>query len=688
MIKPMRIPAAAAALLAAATLAAGAPLGFRGTTAPAVIAASDAAWTVTPSGLVVRTGTSNRWPGITVALPGPARDVSASRDAVVAVRNLDDAPLEICARLAGPGRTGGTVRLNAKARLAPRDEGVLRLRLHKTQIHLDAPLELRGMRTAPGETSENIDPARLESLIVFVTAPTTNHVFAVDSFRGEGAVAPLKADGFLPFIDAFGQARHIEWPGKIRNAADLAARAAAEAADLAAHPGPGGRNAWGGWADGPQLASNGFFRVEKHEGRWWLVDPDGRLFWSHGVTCVRAESATPITGREPYFAWLPPADDPLAAFYGAGSWAPHGYYEGRGTYRTFDFSCANLRRKYGEGFAAAQADLAHRRLRSWGMNTVANWSAGDILRLRRTPYTATLSPHSAPIEGSEGYWGKFPDPFHPEFRTAMRRAAEGERGRSAGDPWCLGFFVHNELGWGDATSLAAAALRSPEAQPAKQKCVEWLRASYGDIAALNAAWGAEHASWEALMAFAQAPAEAAARGDLDKLYGLIAREYFRVIREELKKVAPRQLYLGCRFAWANPVAVRAAAEYCDVIGFNAYRDTLADWSLPDGADRPVLIGEFHFGALDRGLFHTGLRPTESQAARAEAYRRYVTSALRHPNIVGAHWFQYRDQPATGRGDGENYQIGLVDICDTPYPETIRAVREMGESLYRIRSSSR
>jgi hypothetical protein len=35
-------------------------------------------------------------------------------------------------------------------------------------------------------------------------------------------------------------------------------------------------------------------------------------------------------------------------------------------------------------------------------------------------------------------------------------------------------------------------------------------------------------------------------------------------------------------------------------------------------------------------------------------------------IVGAHWFQYLDQPASGRLlDGENGHLGLVAITDVP-----------------------
>lgn len=91
------------------------------------------------------------------------------------------------------------------------------------------------------------------------------------------------------------------------------------------------------------------------------------------------------------------------------------------------------------------------------------------------------------------------------------------------------------------------------------------------------------------------------------------------------------------------------------------------------------------GALDRGLFHTGLRSVLDQNQRGEAYGYYVASALRNPAIVGAHWFQCYDESTTGRGDGENYQIGFLDICDTPHPETIAAARAMGGKLYSTRA---
>ena len=74
------------------------------------------------------------------------------------------------------------------------------------------------------------------------------------------------------------------------------------------------------------------------------------------------------------------------------------------------------------------------------------------------------------------------------------------------------------------------------------------------------------------------------------------------------------------------------------------------------------------------MIHTGLRGVANQRQRAYAYEHYLKQALKHPHIVGTHWFQFREQNITGRADGENYQIGFVDICDTPYQEIVDCAR--------------
>jgi len=169
-----------------------------------------------------------------------------------------------------------------------------------------------------------------------------------------------------------------------------------------------------------------------------------------------------------------------------------------------------------------------------------------------------------------------------------------------------------------------------------------------------------------------------------------AEAYYKVVREEVKRVAPNKLYLGSRLHGhsaphgSKPHLVAAAAKYCDVTSVNRYRFSPSDLRMLEGVDKPLIIGEFHFGALDRGMLHPGLRGLSNQEQRSHAYEHYVAQALKHPHIVGTHWFQYREQNVTGRSDGENYQIGFVDICDTPYQEIINASRRIGQRLYELR----
>ncbi|HPA40851.1 MAG TPA: agarase, partial [Candidatus Hydrogenedentes bacterium] len=82
----------------------------------------------------------------------------------------------------------------------------------------------------------------------------------------------------------------------------------------------------------------------------------------------------------------------------------------------------------------------------------------------------------------------------------------------------------------------------------------------------------------------------------------------------------------------------------------------------------------------------GLVRTRDQKERAAAFARYVESVAAHPLFVGCHWFQYVDEPVTGRThDGENYNIGFVDVTDTPYPELSEAARAINGKIYRLRA---
>ena len=637
--------------------------------------------------LRVETGHTNQWPGVTLKAPAGKWDLSEYEFISVNIKNLSSKPVTVSCRVDNPGADGRKNCVTDNITLKPKASGTLIVRIFPTPWRLSEPVELIGMRGAPVHKGK-VDPTNITQLLLFVTKPDIDHMFEIKNIKAGGRIENLNAKTFFPFIDEFGQYIHKDWRGKTHSLKEMIAHGKVEEKEIAANPGPTERNKYGGWSAGPRLKATGFFRVEKYKGKWWLVDPQGRLFWSHGIDCVRSANATPITDREHYYRKLPESNSRFAKFYGGGNWAPHGYYKDHCPYKTYDFSQANFLRKYGRDWENIFAEVTHRRLKSWGINTIANWSDSSIYLMRKTPYVCTISYSSKRLEGSEGYWGKFYDVFDRSFRRALRERLALEKGRAIDDPWCIGYFVHNEIAWGDEVSLAIAALVSPADQPAKKVFIDDLKAKYRTIGRLNSAWGTKHTSWLALLQSQETPDKKKAWADLTAFYTKTAETYFETIRDELKKVAPNQLYMGCRFAWVNDRAARAAAKFCDIVSYNRYSYSVAEHRLPDSIDMPMIIGEFHFGALDRGMFHTGLRKTTDQQDRAAKYKSYVRGALGNPYIVGTHWFQYKDQATTGRGDGENYQIGFIDICDKPYPEIVRACREVGYNLYEYRLKSK
>ena len=70
------------------------------------------------------------------------------------------------------------------------------------------------------------------------------------------------------------------------------------------------------------------------------------------------------------------------------------------------------------------------------------------------------------------------------------------------------------------------------------------------------------------------------------------------------------------------------------------------------------------------------------------WRMFVEKTAANPGGVGAHWFQYQDEFCLGRFDGENYQIGLVDICMQPYPEMMEAIKATAEELYAVKNGEK
>lgn len=161
----------------------------------------------------------------------------------------------------------------------------------------------------------------------------------------------------------------------------------------------------------------------------------------------------------------------------------------------------------------------------------------------------------------------------------------------------------------------------------------------------------------------------------------------------MKRQDPNHLNLGIRFGNLNELD-ESLMEICrnafDILSFNCYAlepgKEMMDRALRL-TDMPMIIGEYHFGTVDRGMAQS-LWQVENQQQRGVAYRYYTERGYAHPGLIGTAYFQWCDQDLMGRGsDGENYNCGLIDVTDRPYTYQVQAMMETAKQLYDVHSGT-
>ena len=587
-------PLAAAAVALAAVAAAGDELSLARDRVEAV---QSGRLTFESGGSVVLKSMSAEYSSGFRLLPPPGKvtfDLSTARYLAADLESLADHQQRICLQVkSAEGDTYAGIALD------PGEKATVKLHLPHDFIY-SSPSGAKGVKT--------LDTHSITSIAFLVVWPYEGQFTGlincrVSNVRLTGApdwARRVPGASYMPFVDKFGQFAHGNWKYKVKSYDELRADLAAESRVLKSAP-----ESWdeyGGWANGPQLEATGGFRTEKVDGKWWLVTPSGHLFYSLGINVVKTDSDAPNGNAHPE------------------------WYASRAQ-SSMSFTTWNLREKFGKSdFSGDYYDFVLQRLDSWGVNTIGNWSDGELTKMGRKPYVivAVSKPEGLPYL-SGGFYDTLDATFAEKMALAVSNAlsvAGSAVAKAATDPMCIGFFIDNELSF---------------------------------------------------------PADSA-----------YYEPYFKACKEALAAAAPGKLYLGCRFkGLRNSEALwNAAAKWCDVVSVNSYVNSVAVFTDGNYAapkfDRPVLHSEFHFGTLHRGMFSAGLCPVGDQCERGRCFRRVVEGALRHPLFVGSHWFQYRDQPLVGRGDGENYQIGFVDVCDRPYAQLAEAARTIGESMYQTR----
>ena len=502
-----------------------------------------------------------------------------------------------------------------------------------------------------------------------------------------------------PLVDELGQWIQKEWNTKTHNEAELIVNLKNEyERALKDNEFPKDWSRYGGWLK-KQFEPKRFFYTIKDKGRWWLVDPDGYAFISNGI-CYGSRMGVHgfVDGMENIFRWLPDKEDPkwkdawttadqIAEFVKRNT-----AEAGKNRYM-FNFARANMIRAFGpDKWWDAWVTINAARIKRWGFNTlgigVNNYfdeKVHDYLAKAEIPFVWTLK--EFPLTENT-IFRDFPDVFSEEYAGNSAIFAEKQLGPFVGNPWMIGYFVTNEPEWMFqlSTNLVERVFAHPEKLASKTALINFLKIKYSNIKTLNKAWNQNFNSFDSLyIPFSEGNTfSPQAEMDFKQMRELLLEKYNSVPAAALKKVDPHHLNLGMRLTHIAPEEL-AGTDSIDVISFNRYRRSAVDCFEIIGStvNKPAVIGEWHVGGGDKGLFSWGLLGSPNQNIRGKACSYYLENAVAMPCCVGLHYFEYNDQPLLGRFDGECMQHGMIDICNRAYEDFVVWMRGSAEKLYDI-----
>lgn len=400
---------------------------------------------------------------------------------------------------------------------------------------------------------------------------------------------------------------------------------------------------------GNPAGASGFRLVEKN-GAWWFTGPDNKPFISLGVDCIgEGVPAAEFKKSNPgYSPFLRPGD-------------------------TFE----------------KWRDRTVKRLKAWGFNTNGGWCDRRYSREAGMPHTPVL--HIGVSLGAP--WNDLWDPALP---GRARELADALTKPYHGDPNLLGYFLDNEFGWGDEYFIGIA-LGWPANSPGKARLVETLKEAYkGDFSLFRADFTTGATGWDGLAADVKTVRNPG-RGHraMDAWVYEVARKYYEVFSGAVRQAHPGVLILGDRFRVYYPQAVaRASRGIIDVVSTNYDSGYEDGWISPSYFESlhalsglPVMVGEFYATSRQNrsGNMNSngGFTLVDTQEAREKSTAAQVANMAKFPFMVGWHWFQYMDEPVFGRDDGEDSNMGLVDIYDEPYKGMAAAFAGANRMVSRI-----
>ncbi|QOV87617.1 hypothetical protein [Humisphaera borealis] len=392
-----------------------------------------------------------------------------------------------------------------------------------------------------------------------------------------------------------------------------------------------------------KLAASGYFYTTKVNGKWWMVDPEGNLYFDNAVGVIGP--------------------------------------------RIFPDNSASFVAKFGEGKVGNVnwATWVRSWLRDIGYNSAGPWGTPSIQAVagQKTNYTLLLDVMSTFAMGS-GFGslglghanfrnGVIPvfDPAFPGYcstfmSNVLPQVYPGLNTRS--DPYLVGYMTDNELPWSTCTIDNYFKLGATD--PNRLAAQAWLTAR------------------------GRSTPTAQDRVDFQTY---VAETYFRITSQAIRAYDPNHI-VGCRFLGgdtATPYLFKAARKYLDLVTVNYYSSMTPGHVIESAvaaADIAYVSSDMYAKGVDSGMANTsGYGYTvKTQADRGAYYQQMMLSVLGSAHGVGASWISLIDNDLSDpvpEPTNQNSNKGLMTVQypltqnANPYKPLTDRIRDVNLNLY-------
>ncbi|MBB3700758.1 hypothetical protein KMW28_19245 [Flammeovirga yaeyamensis] len=386
-----------------------------------------------------------------------------------------------------------------------------------------------------------------------------------------------------------------------------------------------------------KFESTGYFRTQKIDGRWWIIDPLGHKYIHKAVNSInKGKSDRNKEAFRTLYAttsnWMEATADLLwqNGFNGMGSWSNYKAIQTnnseKGTHISYTVNLS-LMGKYGKKRGGTYA-----------------------------------------VPGHLGYPNNAPFIFDKGFEEFCFEFVKNELPKYKNDDNLLGYFTDNEM-------------------PFKRNILDgYLKndpSDEGYIAAKN---------WLEENSISKGEIDDAIR---DQFLAYTISTYMEVVTNAIKAVDPNHLILGIRLYTSeknNESFMTAYGKYVDVVSVNYYhrwtpkQEEMNDWEK--WTQKPFMITEWYTKSDDTGLPNNAGAGwvVKTQNDRGLFYQNYTLGLMKNKNCVGWHWFKYIDNDPTMKNaelSNTDSNKGIIDYKYEPYQDLMIKMKDLNERVYAL-----